>query len=325
MTRVRPATTAADLLAIQSIASRRWPQGWHPGGLGWSIARWQLDEGRGAEIVVLGDPAEPGSVGAWATRGEHGEGEVSVQTDVGREDLLDPSLDWALDGLDGLTVRVEAYYGDDALAKALARRGFAPDAALPIRGMFRTTSGLTPMGSGWIGYPGSPPPRRDLSGYRVRAVVDGELDERVEVHRRAWKPASLPWADGREVDPDAESSFNRPAYDAVRAAWLYRQDLDLVAEAPDGTLAACCIVWFDPATGVAEIEPMGVDPEHRRHGLAVELCLEACRRVADLGGTEVFLNVNPSEEYPANAAAYAKAGFEVRRRGVHHVRPPLAT
>lgn len=301
----RPACDRADLHAIQRIAGRRWPQGWHPGGLGWSIARWQLDPSRGAEIVVFD---EGGGVGAWATRGEHGEGEVSVQVDAGRSDLLDAALDWVLDGLDDVRVRVEVYDGDDDLSAALGSRGFVCDPAAPIVGMFRSADAPAPA---------------ELDGYRVRAVEDDELDARVEVHRSAWKPAARPWADGRQVDPDAESPFNRAAYDAVRAAALYHQALDLVAEAPDGTLAACCIVWFDPATGVAEIEPMGVDPAHRRRGLAVELCLEACRRVSDLGGTEVFLNVAPDPTYPANWQAYLKAGFEFVERGAWHVRSPL--
>ncbi|MGI8791899.1 MAG: GNAT family N-acetyltransferase [Acidimicrobiales bacterium] len=300
----RPAMAADDRTAIQHMASRRWPQGWHPGGLGWWLARRQLDDKPTPAVVVLDDP--DGAVGAWATRGQHDEGEVSVQVDAGRDGMIDATLDWALDGLDGVRITIEVYAGDTASSTALEARGFAPDAGLPVVGMFRAS--------------GAPPPD-ETRGYRVRAVTDAELDDRVEVHRRAWKPASLPWADGRTVDPDAESPFSRSAYDAVRSTWLYRQELDLVAEAPDGSLAACCIAWFDPATGVAEIEPVGVDPTHRRRGLAVELCLEVARQVEAIGGHELFLNVAPSPEYPANAAAYAKAGFRVVQRGVNWVRP----
>lgn len=72
----------------------------------------------------------------------------------------------------------------------------------------------------------------------------------------------------------------------MRKAWLYDPALDLVAVADadrDGRFAACCIAWFDPATGVCEIEPLGVAPKHRRRGLAVALCLEVANLVADAG------------------------------------------
>ena len=46
-----------------------------------------------------------------------------------------------------------------------------------------------------------------------------------------------------------------------RRARLYLDlDLDLVAVAPDGALAGCCMARFDGATGVAEIEPLGSCP-----------------------------------------------------------------
>ena len=184
---VRRAATIADLRAIQSIASARWPCGWHPGGLGWAIARWQLAPDPGSEIVVLagGGGGRDGAVRAWATRGQHEMGEVSVQADLGSDPLIDELLDWALDGLDATPVSVEVYDGDHVLADALARRGFSPAAERPIVGMHRPTSVLTLMESGWNGAPESPPPRSDLGGYRVRATTDAEVDDRIGVHRRA--------------------------------------------------------------------------------------------------------------------------------------------
>jgi predicted GNAT family acetyltransferase len=88
-----------------------------------------------------------------------------------------------------------------------------------------------------------------------------------------------------------------------------------VVEASDGSLVACCIAWFDPATGVAAIEPLGVVPEHRGRGLAGALCLAVATRVTDLGGLEVFINTGPRSEYPAPARAYAKVGFDRFSRG----------
>lgn len=155
-----------------------------------------------------------------------------------------------------------------------------------------------------------PPPE----GYHVRGVRDDELDARVEVHRAAWNPHELPWhPDHRPATrPDARSGHNREIYDRVRTCWMYDPDLDLVAIASDGSLAGCCIVWLDPRTGVAEIEPLGVVADHRRRGLAQALCHEATRRVAAAGGRELIINQGPNPAYPAPAGAYAKAGFETR-------------
>jgi GNAT superfamily N-acetyltransferase len=154
-------------------------------------------------------------------------------------------------------------------------------------------------------------------GYRVRDVRDDELAARVEVHRAAWRPASLPWPPGTapEVDPEATSRFTAELYERVRATWLYDQTLDLVVEAPDGALAACCICWWDPATGCAEIEPLGVVPEHRRRGLAGALCHGAAERVAARAGRRVYINSDPGMRYSVPAAAYLAAGFVSERRG----------
>lgn len=153
-----------------------------------------------------------------------------------------------------------------------------------------------------------PPP----AGYHVRPIGEGEVQARVEVHRAAWNPHDLPWhPDHRPAYAEgAESGHSVEIYDRVRSAWMYDPVLDLVAVAPDGSFAGSCITWLDPRTGVAEIEPLGVVPAHRRLGIAQALCHEATRRVAAAGGTEVIIGQWANPAYPAPAGAYAKAGFE---------------
>ena len=106
----------------------------------------------------------------------------------------------------------------------------------------------------------------------------------------------------------------------MRRTWLYDQSRDLVVEAPDGTLAACCIAWWDPAARCAEIEPLGVLPEHRRLGLATAMCMAVAAQVAALGGDQVFINTGPRADYPAPAATYLAAGFTVIRLGGSYAR-----
>jgi GNAT superfamily N-acetyltransferase len=219
-------------------------------------------------------------------------------------------LEWLIATPHATPLSIDVYDGDTTLAPALRRAGFEPQTGARVVGMFRAAEGVR---------------ARTAAGYTIRATRADEFDSRVDVHRAAWKPATQPWNDGRVVDPQAESPFNASEYEAVRNAWLYSPEFDLVAVAPDHTLAGCCIAWFDPAIGVAEIEPMGIVPEHRRTGLAVALCHEVVARVSAAGGGTVFINTGPRPEYPAPYAAYAKAGFEAVDRATTYVRGETRT
>ena len=98
------------------------------------------------------------------------------------------------------------------------------------------------------------PSRRDLTsgaGALIRPVADGEEQAKVDTHRRAWKPVELPFTDGSGagIDPDAESRFDADGYAAMQAAAVYRRDLDLVIEAPDGSLAVTATLSVEGAPG----------------------------------------------------------------------------
>ncbi|MDQ1509712.1 MAG: hypothetical protein QOG50_1556 [Actinomycetota bacterium] len=288
-----------DISELQRLASRLWPTGWHPGGLGWALARGRLAE----EVVVF--EGKNGVLG-WAARsGVHEPGELLAQADPSHPEIAEAIVEWLMAMPPATRLSIDVYDGDTTLAGALRRAGFEPQADACVFGIFRAAQGVQ-----------GPTP----AGYTIRATRADELDSRVAVHRAAWKPAAQPWADGRLVDPLAESPFNRAEYAAVRNAWLYAPEFDLVAVGPDHALAGCCIAWFDPAIGVAEIEPLGVVPEYRRTGLAVAMCHEVAARVSAAGGNSVFINTGPRPEYPAPSAAYAKAGFEAVARATTYIR-----
>jgi ribosomal protein S18 acetylase RimI-like enzyme len=292
---------AEDTTAMQRLASRLWPFGLHPGGLGWAATR-----GRLADLIVIEGSGAPAGWAAVDRHHSHGGGELHVQAGPARPEVVRALVEWGIAaGGDELSIAVA--HGDEALAAAVKEAGFTPDPEAgplvgPLLGMFRPA------------VPGRP---RLPSGYRVRSVRDDELEVRVECHREAWRPTAMPLPPETlaEIPPDATSSFNMDLYDRVRNTWLYDQSLDLVVEAPDGNLAACCIVWWDPAIGVAEIEPLGVVPGQRRLGLARALCTEALARVEARGGRTVFINSSPNPAYPAPSATYAAAGFELVERG----------
>ena len=301
MAELQPADCVTDMVALQRLASRLWPVGGHhPGGLGWALA---IDESYPKLVVAVGSD---GLVG-WAGRSEN---EAEIHTDPERSDVARELLDWALgsgDTSDSLPIRV--FTGEDAVRAIVAEAGFsvAADVA-PIYGMFHEALADLP-----------PAP----AGYRIRGMASGEEHARVEAHRAAWRPATLPWPPGmlETVSAELTSSFTYEKYETVRKAWLYDPDLDLVVEAPDGSFAGCYTLWWDPSIGVGEIEPLGVLPEHRRCGLATAMVLTAAALVGRRGGQQVFINTGPRDDYPVPAATYAAAGFSVVARGAVWTRP----
>jgi GNAT superfamily N-acetyltransferase len=301
---VRDHSDAQDTLAIQDLASRRWPGGWHPGGLGWALARGQLAD----RVVVFNDADRGGDGGgsagrtvAWAALGMDEPDYHLVQTDPGRPEVTSELVAWLVDHSPSSDVRIEVDRSDVALVAAVEHHGLRPRTDGDVLGLRRAAR---------------PEPLGLPAGYTIRATTSDELDERVEVHRAAWLPSTLPYAalHRSPTEPGATSSFDRAAYDSVRATGLYRQDLDLVALEPGGAMVGCCIIWLDPHTGSAEVEPMGVVPEHRGRGLAPALCRAAAAAVAELGGTQLFINTGPRAEYPSPGRAYLSAGFDIFTR-----------
>lgn len=154
-------------------------------------------------------------------------------------------------------------------------------------------------------------PWPELDHYRVRSARDG--DDLVGVHRASWRPRDLPFVPGRgpTIDPNATSSFDEATLAALTATWPYDPALHLVVEADDGSLAGSTIVWMEPTTGVAAIEPLGVVPAHRRRGVATALTRAAVVASGRCGAREVLVHARGDDAYPAPRGAYRAAGFSI--------------
>jgi N-acetylglutamate synthase-like GNAT family acetyltransferase len=265
-----------------------------------------LSTGALADFVVVAlDRGGAGPVVGFAGRG----GDEITHVERDRDDVAHVLVTWLLEVDD--TAPITVWDGADALARAVSRAGLEPVGREPWSGMVLDVAAVRDD------------PRRHVDGYTIRPVGAEETAARVDVHRAAWKPSTIPYIDGRAVDPGAESSFTPAASESVQTTWLYERPLDLVAVADDdhdGQFAACCIAWHDPATGVCEIEPLGVAPEHRRRGLAIGLCLEVAALVAERGGSHVYINTQPEPGYVASSSAYFAAGFELVERATTYAR-----
>ena len=77
------------------------------------------------------------------------------------------------------------------------------------------------------------------------------------------------------------------SYRELQRAPDYRKEHDLFIVAPDGTYAACCIVWCDEVSRVGHLEPLGTHPNYRRLGLAKQIQFEGMRRLQALGATHM--------------------------------------
>ena len=119
-------------------------------------------------------------------------------------------------------------------------------------------------------------------GYVIRSLGDGlELLERCYASGLGFHEGDI----GVAVD-----NRNDPAwYRNIQTAPLYRRDLDLVAVAPDGAIAAFCTIWFDDVTRSAYFEPVATVPTHQRRGLGKALLTEGLRRLQRMGATLAFV------------------------------------
>jgi GNAT superfamily N-acetyltransferase len=174
---------------------------------------------------------------------------------------------------------------DHAFGEDLRALGFTP-ADEPSFSHWATTLDTAPAS------PVLPP------GYAIRHVRgEGELPARVEVHRAAFHPSRMTIEKYRRLIEMDHYAFER----------------DLVVEAPDGSLAAFTMVWWDPVARVGEFEPVGTHPDHRAKGLARAVNLAGLHLLRQLGARDALVFSRTTNA--ASEALYASAGFQ--RATVH--------
>jgi mycothiol synthase len=140
-------------------------------------------------------------------------------------------------------------------------------------------------------------------GFRIRPLVgEEEIEARVALHQACFGA----------VTPER--------YRRVMGLCTYRRDLDLLAMAPDGSLAASCLLWLDTHNRVGQIEPIGTHPRHRRRGVGRAVILEGLRRLQSLGATTAY--VRPDEATADLVRFYEACGFRIGRRDYLYLKAP---
>jgi ribosomal protein S18 acetylase RimI-like enzyme len=136
----------------------------------------------------------------------------------------------------------------------------------------------------------------------VRAVRENEIEDRVAIHREVWHP----------------SRVTLDGYRAMRTVPGYDPELDIVAVAPDGTIAAYAICWHDEVNRNGLFEPVGAREASRGRGLAKAVLLETLRRLRERGCEHAYVYTTEDRE-PA-CRLYLSAGFEIIGRWVGYRR-----
>jgi ribosomal protein S18 acetylase RimI-like enzyme len=140
-------------------------------------------------------------------------------------------------------------------------------------------------------------------GFALRPLAGpGEVAEYVRVHRAAFDSHMMTIAWRRRTLELAE----------------YIPELDIVAVAPDGRIAAFCLCWLSPARRVGQIDPIGVDPQFHRLGLAAAVLFDGLWRL-QAHGAEIAQVAVYSDDQPA-CALFAAAGFRISERATTYAR-----
>jgi len=144
-------------------------------------------------------------------------------------------------------------------------------------------------------------------GYEIRSMSDNanEVRRRAEAHREVWRP----WTVGDVTDEQYARFMRMPGYE---------RDLDVVAVAPDGAIAAYVNGWLDPVNRIGDFGPVGAREAYRRQGLTRAVLLECLRRMKARGMDRVC--VSTGEGNAAARGLYESVGFRVVNRYVEYAR-----
>ena len=257
-----------EFLREVSILNNRHDFSWSL--LRWDYWRWHINENiyhfKLEDVITLWDAK--GQIVAVLNPDTNGEAFFQIHPAYHSPELLSEMLDVAEQKLpktkeNGRKELLAWVNADDPIHKeVLARHGYARSKFLSEH--MRRRSFSQPI-------PDSAPP----AGYTVRALGDES-----ELPARSW----LSWKVFHPDEPD-EKYQGWEWYRNIQRVPIYRRDLDIVAVAADGELAAFCTVWFDDITRTAVFEPVGTHPNHQKCGLGKAVMSEGLRRAQKLGAT----------------------------------------
>ncbi len=243
-----------------------------------TIALWQGDDG---ELLAFTHVHEH-----WRAL------DYAIHPRIDEHLLAEPLMLWIAELLDRRAARgqpqeplfIDVADHNTTLLAMLARNGFVP-AANRASIYLRHLNDVIPT-------PGLP------AGWEARPLREADLAAAVLLASITLGSAAIPMSWRRRM---MRSSAYLPA-------------LDILVTAADGSPAAFSIGWLDARSGIGQIEPLGIHPQHRGIGLSRSLVLDMLWRLQAHGATTAL--VTPFEDDHSAIRLYTAFGFELQTRFV---------
>jgi ribosomal protein S18 acetylase RimI-like enzyme len=206
----------------------------------------------------------------------------------GHPALLDEVIRWIethsaskkQDPAEEMEIHIISLEGDPEREEALRRRGFQLG---KVYGILRVRDLQAPI-----------PEVLLPEGFIIRSVQGREDNEKLAANIR------IVFSHGEWFTADTLEGIARGSF--------YIRDLDLVVEAPDGSIASFCTFRIDPMSRATELEPMGTHPDFRCLGLAKALISEGMRRLKEYDPLNLY--IDGAANNPAANRLYEVTGFE---------------
>ncbi len=271
-----------------------------PIGLNWEVRRW--DGQRFHHPAGAMTPAFTARIRLWEDDAQlvgvvhpEGGGDAHLQLHPDYRHIEEEMFEWAEEHLaqmptDGAsrTLDVVARGYDTRRQRLLADRGYAKMEWVDVVRHMRL--GQQPLETPHV-----------APGYSIRTTRSQEI------------------ADCQGIADLLNAAFGRTTHTAAeyqaftRLAPSFRDDLDFVAVAANGVIAAYVGVAYDEENRMGIFEPVCTHPDHLRRGLARALMQEGLLRLREVGARDVV--VGTGDMIPANRL-YDNIGFTEAYQGV---------
>jgi len=300
--------TEADLIQMQDLLmqGRAMTDDWHYAHIGdllftFFMVASHLDPQKHIRLWHAGD-----RLVGYAVLGEDPAFDWQVSLEFEWLGIEEETLTWAESLLAGLRRQNAQLWGGPIVSGARKdnndRRTFLEENGFQRGGEFSEVNMICKL-DGYIPEPTVP------DGCCVRSFAGSEeLQNRAEAQRDVWKP----WTVGNVTDEDYANFIRLPGYD---------RELDIVAVAPDGVIAAYVNGWIDPLNRVGDFGPLGTRPAYRQQGLARAALLECLRRMQKLGMERVSVSTGVTNT-PA-IRLYESVGFTIVNAYHEYVQQPV--
>jgi ribosomal protein S18 acetylase RimI-like enzyme len=148
---------------------------------------------------------------------------------------------------------------------------------------------------------------RSVDGFEIRSIRgEDEHAARADAARLAFAST---------LEPEA----HRARYLAFMRSPAYVPQHDMVAVAPDGTIAAFAMYWPDAELSLGQFEPVGTHPNFQRRGLARALLNEGLARLAAAGIERARVMTGGANERATST--YLATGFDLVDRVARYRAP----